>query len=61
MILVLHAYLTDTNVELDGIKVYPGSAVTVKWKGVWYDGVVVKMGPQKHLCEVQVLHTFFSA
>lgn len=39
--------------DIDGIKVYPGSPVNVKWLGVWYDGTVIKVGPQYNLYKVQ--------
>lgn len=40
-----------------GNKLYPGSTVTVKWKGGWYDGVVSKVGPQNHLLKVHYKST----
>ncbi len=34
------------------VSVFPGSQVNVQWRGVWYEGVVVKIGPHKKLCRV---------
>ncbi len=39
--------------DLFGSKIYPGSRVNVNWGGEWYDGAVVKIGPQYNLCKVQ--------
>ena len=33
--------------------VYPGSKVNVKWRGVWFEGTVIKIGPQRRLCRVR--------
>ena len=38
--------------DIGGVNVYPGSAVSVLWMGVWYDGTVVKLGPKKDLYKV---------
>ena len=52
-----HRYDFTAFVDLDGNKVYPGSRVNVKWMGVWYDGKIIKIGPQKNLCKV---HTYLT-
>jgi len=36
------------------VVVYPGDPVNVKWMGLWYDGVLSKVGPQKDLFKVHV-------
>lgn len=39
-------------VDIGGDKIYPGSSVNVNWMGVWYDGTVIKIGPQNNLYKV---------
>ena len=38
--------------DLGGIKIYVGSRVNVRWKGEWYAGKVLKLGPKRNLCRV---------
>jgi hypothetical protein len=39
---------------IEGSKVFPGSTVSVKWMGVWYDGTVMEFGPKCNLFKVQM-------
>ena len=32
---------------------FVGSRVNVRWKGEWYDGRVIKLGPKRNLCRVR--------
>ena len=38
--------------DIGGRKVFVGSRVSVRWKGDWYDGQVIKLGPKRNLCRV---------
>lgn len=33
---------------------FVGSRVNVRWKGEWYAGKVLKLGPKRNLCRVKV-------
>ena len=34
------------------VRCFVGSRVSVRWKGDWYDGQVIKLGPKRNLCRV---------
>ncbi len=38
--------------ELNGTKIFAGTRVNIKWKEVWYDGTVIKLGPVTDLVKV---------
>ena len=41
--------------DLGGHKVFVGSLVNVRWKGEWYVGKVLKLGPKRNLCRVRLI------
>ena len=52
----MHFFYDDISIfflaDLGGHKVFVGSRVNVRWKGDWYAGRVLKLGPKRNLCRV---------
>lgn len=48
-------YLNFLFADLGGHKVFVGSRVNVRWKGEWYVGKVLKLGPKRNLCRVRLV------